>query len=220
MAEVSPIDASRYAYPDVGRPWVRANFVSTIDGAAYDAHGVTGSLGGKADKDVFAMLRSLADVVVVGAGTARAEGYGPDDHGTPVAVISHSLNLPPRLHQPGILVVTTTEAPAKRIDRLRTGGADVLTCGTGAIDWRSTLAQFEARGWRKVLCEGGPTVFGELIQADLIDELCLTTAPVLAAGEARRIAQSVAPLSVDMELAFAEPVGDVLFTRWLRRRDT
>jgi riboflavin biosynthesis pyrimidine reductase len=214
---VSPIDPSRYDYPDAGRPWVRVNFVSTIDGAAYDSHGVTGSLGGKADKQVFALLRSLADVIVVGAGTARAEGYGPAR--TPIAVVSHSLNLPPKLHQPGIIVLTTTEAPAKRVQRLRASGAEVLMCGTGAIDWRAALAGFDARGWRKVLCEGGPTVFGELIQADLVDELCLTTAPVLAAGDAGRIAHSVIPLSRDMRLAFAEAVGDVLFTRWVRRHE-
>lgn len=214
---MSPIDPSRYAYPDAGRPWVRANFVATIDGAAYDAHGMTGSLGGKADKQVFAMLRSLADVIVVGAGTARAEGYGPAR--TPIAVVSHSLNLPPKLHQPGIIVVTTTEAPAKRTQRLRASGAEVLMCGTGAIDWSEVVAELDARGWRKVLCEGGPTVFGELIQADLVDELCLTTAPLLAAGDARRIAHSVIPLSRDMRLAFAEAVGDVLFTRWVRRHE-
>lgn len=214
---MSPIDPKRYDYPNAGRPWVRINFVSTIDGAAYDSHGVTGSLGGKADKQVFAMLRSLADVIVVGAGTARAEGYGPAR--SPVAVVSHSLNLPPKLHQPGIIVVTTTEAPAKRVHRLKASGAEVLMCGTGAIDWREALAEFDARGWRKVLCEGGPTVFGELIQADLVDELCLTTAPVLAAGDARRIAHSVIPLSLDMRLAFAEAVGDVLFTRWVRRHE-
>ncbi|HSI27019.1 MAG TPA: dihydrofolate reductase family protein [Aeromicrobium sp.] len=214
---MSPIDPSRYAYPDVGRPWVRANFVATIDGAAYDSHGVTDSLGGEADKQVFAMLRSLADVIVVGAGTARAEGYGPA--ATPIAVVSHSLNLPPKLHQPGIIVVTTTEAPAKRVQRLQSSGADVVMCGTGTIDWREVLAELDSRGWPKVLCEGGPTVFGELIQADLVDELCLTTAPLLAAGDARRIAHSVLPLSQDMRLAFAEAVGDVLFTRWVRRHD-
>lgn len=212
---MSLIDPAHYAYPNLGRPWVRANFVSTIDGAAYDTRGVTGSLGGQADKDVFAMLRSLADVIVVGAGTARAERYGPAD--VPIAVVSHSLNLPPKLHQPGIIVLTTTEAPPKRIERLRLSGAEVLTCGTGAIDWVAVLAELDARNWRKVLCEGGPTVFGELIQADLVDELCLTTAPVLAAGDAPRIAHSVVPLAQPMELAFVQAVGDVLFTRWTRQ---
>jgi riboflavin biosynthesis pyrimidine reductase len=193
---------------------MRANFVTTIDGAAYDAHGVTESLGGKADEQVFAMLRSLADVVIVGAGTARIESYGPAD--TPIVVVSHSLNLPPKLHQPGIIVATTREAPAKRVERLRASGAEVLERGIGAIAWSEMLDEFEARGWRKVLCEGGPTVFGELIEADLIDELCLTIAPVLEAGEAPRIAHSVVPVARGMELAFAEPVGDVLFTRWIR----
>jgi riboflavin biosynthesis pyrimidine reductase len=211
---VSPIDPSRYAYPDSDRPWMRANFVTTIDGAAYDAHGVTGSLGGRADEQVFAMLRSLADVIIVGAGTARIEGYGPAK--APIVVVSHSLNLPPKLHQPGIIVVTTAEAPAKRIERLRESGAEVLTRGVGAIAWSELLDEFEARGWRKVLCEGGPTVFGELIEHDLIDELCLTIAPVLEAGDAPRIAHGVVPVAREMKLEWAEPIGDVLFTRWSR----
>ena len=66
-----------YAYPGGDNTWVRTNFVSTLDGAAYDASGKSGSLGGEVDKQVFALLRSLADVIIVGAGTARAEGYEP-----------------------------------------------------------------------------------------------------------------------------------------------
>src|SRR3954468_23522249 len=66
-----------YAYPETDRPWIRTNFVSTLDGAAYAGDGTSGSLGGPADKQVFALLRSLADVIIVGAGTARTEGYQP-----------------------------------------------------------------------------------------------------------------------------------------------
>ena len=78
------------------------------------------------------------------------------------------------------------------------------------------LAEFRSRGWTKVLCEGGPTVLGELIDADLVDELCLTIAPVLEAGDAPRIAHSAKPSALGMHLEFAEPVGDVLFTRWVK----
>ena len=70
--------AALYGYPrgvTAERPWVRANFVSTLDGAATGADGRSGSINTGADREVFALLRALADVVVVGAGTARAEGY-------------------------------------------------------------------------------------------------------------------------------------------------
>lgn len=211
---MSPIDPSRYAYPDVDRPWIRANFVTTIDGAAHDSEGVTGSLGGTADEQVFAMLRDMADVIVVGAETARTEKYGPAE--TPIVVVSHSLNLPPRLVQPGIIVATTADAPARRVHRIRAAGVEVLTFGVGALAWPDLLDELAKRGWLKVLCEGGPTLFGELIEADLIDELCLTVAPVLAAGDAPRIARSVSAVAHAMRLELAQPVGDVLFTRWIK----
>ena len=79
------MDAELYAYPAVERPWLRTNFVSTVDGAAYDADGVTASLGGDADHEVFQLLRRLADVVIVGAGTARIEKYGSSR--TPLALV-------------------------------------------------------------------------------------------------------------------------------------
>ena len=114
-----------YAYPGGDNTWVRTNFVSTLDGAAYDASGKSGSLGGEVDKQVFALLRSLADVIIVGAGTARAEGYEPvgaDEidadlrtrHGLapipPIAVVSLRLDIPDALR--GELLITTADAPS------------------------------------------------------------------------------------------------------------
>src|SRR5680860_874864 len=84
-----------YAYPPSRAPWIRTNFVSTLDGAAYAADGLSGSLGGPADTRVFELLRSLADVIIVGAGTARAEGYGPVKPGEVDADLRHRLGLKP-----------------------------------------------------------------------------------------------------------------------------
>jgi riboflavin biosynthesis pyrimidine reductase len=209
------LDPSLYAFPDVDRPWLRTNFVTTLDGAAHDDNGVTASLGGPADTELFAYLRSIAHVILVGAGTTRVERYGPDSP-TPIAVVSRRLDIPERLQRPGVAVVTTTDAPADRITALRDAGVDVLTFGEIAIDWPAVLAEFARRGWLKINCEGGPSLHGELVSQRLVDDLCLTIAPVLAAGDAPRIAHSRLPVTVDMRLAHAIPVGDVLFTRWIR----
>lgn len=204
-----------YAYPDLSRPWVRATFVATIDGAAHAADGRSGSLGGDIDTRVFGTLRSLADVVVVGAGTARTEGYGPA--AVPIAVVSRSLDLPAALLVPGQLVITTADAPPGELERLR-GTVDVIAVGEGRIDWPAVLDELAGRGWHRVLCEGGPSLLGELVEHDLVDELCLTIAPVLAAGDAPRIAHGPGAVDRPMTLGHAVVVDDVLLTRWVRDR--
>lgn len=215
--QIMSLDVSLYAFPDVGRPWVRTNFVTTLDGAAHDSDGVTASFGGEIDTELFAHLRSLADVILVGAGTTRIEKYGPDS-AAPIAVVSHRLEIPDRLRRPGVTVVTTSDAPESEVDALLTAGVEVIAHGTNEIDWPAVLASFADHGWMKVNCEGGPTLHGDLIAHDVVDELCLTIAPVLAAGSAPRIAHSQLPTTVGMTLAHAVPVGDVLFTRWIRAR--
>lgn len=204
-----------YAYPSSRRPWVRTNFVATIDGAAYAEDGRSGSLGGDIDTRVFHVLRSLADVIVVGAGTARTEGYGPTDR--PIAVVSRSLDIPDKLVVPGQVVITTADAPADDLRRLRET-VDVIALGSGRVDWPAVLDEFASRGWLHVMCEGGPSLHGELIGLDLVDELCLTIAPVLAAGEAPRIAHDPRAEGRPMTLGHAVDVDSVLLTRWVRDR--
>lgn len=210
------MDPDLYAYPQTGRPWLRTNFVSTVDGAAHDLSGVTASLGGDADHEVFQLLRRLADVVMVGAGTARIEKYR--SMSTPLAVVSRRLDIPERLVGPGLMVITTTDASADRVEALRASGVEVMAHGELEIDWPAVLDDFEARGWRRVLCEGGPTLHGDLVTHDLVDEVCLTIAPTLTSGDAPRIAHSRRPVAHGMTLGHAVPAGDVLLTRWVRDR--
>lgn len=210
------LDVSLYAFPTVERPWLRTNFVTTLDGAAHDVDGVTASLGGATDTALFAHLRSIADVILIGAGTTRIENYGPDSP-VPIAVVSRRLEIPDRLRVPGVAVVTTTDASSERVELLRSAGVDVLAHGTGAIDWPGVLADFATRGWMRINCEGGPTLHGELVSLGLVDDLCLTIAPVMTSGNAPRIAHGGLPVAVDMQLAHALPVDDALFTRWVRR---
>jgi len=214
--EIDPaLDLGLYAFPDTDGPWLRTNFVTTLDGAAHDVRGVTASLGGDTDTALFAHLRTLADVILVGAGTTRIENYGPKSS-APIAIASRRLDIPERLQVPGVIVVTTEDAPADRVDELTAAGVDVVAHGEVTVDWRAVVATFAARGWFKINCEGGPSLHGELVSQGLVDDLCLTIAPVLTAGDAPRIAHSRLPVAENMRLAHAVPVGDVLFTRWVR----
>lgn len=223
--------ARLYAYPqDLGRTWVRSVFVSTIDGAAHDQTGTSGSLGGEPDHRVFQLLRTLADVIVVGAGTARAEGYEPvrpdEINGSlrrelgleplpPIAIVSERLDIPDALIVPGQYVITTESSPAER--RAELGETmTVLVAGSERVDWPAVLDAFGVRGLRRLLCEGGPRLHGTLVAADLVDEICVTYAPVLAAGQAPRIAVSDDAVRRPMELRHAETVDGVLLSRWVR----
>ena len=211
------MDSSLYAYPDDDRTWVRVTFVATLDGSAQDADGVSGSLGGAPDKEAFDVMRALADVVLVTAGTARAEGYGPIDAPPVLALASRSLDVPAALRVDGVLVVTSRSADPDAVEALRADGVEVLQHGDDEVDWPSALADLRSRGLTRVLCEGGPSLHGELAALDLVDELCLTIAPVLAGGDGRRIAHGP-PAGREMRLGHVVQRDDVLLTRWVRAR--
>lgn len=224
-----PLDArsveSAYAHPP-GE--LRANFVVTLDGAVEIA-GQSGRLGGAADRELFATLRALADVILVGAGTARAENYGPAwltperrerraERGQPplptIAVASRrgDLDAGARLfaerrdtqpEPPRPLVLTCGAAPeAKR--RLLAEVADVRVFGDDAVDLPSALASLHPAGApARVLCEGGPGLFGDLVAAGLVDELCLTVSPLLAGVGRVTLTGSWAPSAEPEWLALA-----------------
>jgi riboflavin biosynthesis pyrimidine reductase len=194
--------AAHYAYPaGPAAPCVRVNFVSSADGAV-TVDGRSGGLGSDADRRVFGMLRQLAEVILVGAGTVRTEDYGGARRPTrgrdtppPIAVVTGSADLDPasRLFTDTTvppIVLTVDSAPQERRDRLAAAGADVAVLDRLTPD--ALLAELADRGLHRVLCEGGPALFGSLIAADAVDELCLTVAPLLAGGTAGRIAQGPA----------------------------
>jgi len=224
-----------YARSDRSAPWLRANFISSLDGAATHA-GHTRGLTDVDDKRVLDLLRMLCDVVLVGAGTVNAGGYANGvaverraadwraAHGMPaqptLAVVSAALSPRPdmaalvRAPVRPIIVTLERSAPEKR--RALAGVADVLLCGTDKLDCRAMLAALAERGLRQVLCEGGPHLFGSLIEADCVDELCLTLSPVLENGSAGRIAAGAAQTTRRMRLGHAISVGSMLMLRYER----
>ena len=199
-----------YAYPpDPTGCIVRGNAISSLDGGA-TTEGTSGGLGGPGDRRLFALLRELADVVLVGAGTARAEGYSGarmtvaqrqrrQDRGQselpPIALVSrtgvleHSLPVLTDTEVPPLLLTCSASVAAARA---RLGSAaEVIDCsGTdpSSVDLGVALSRLSDRGLTRILAEGGPSLLGALIAAGLLDELCLTAAPVVVGGSAVRIA--------------------------------
>ncbi len=195
-----------YAAGWVDRGGLRVNFVSSVDGAAH-AEGKSAGLQTPGDNAVFAVLRDLADVVLVGAGTAVVEGYRPTwlsarraevrrEHGLaaalPIAVSSRTLRLDPAAvlftatDDSRTIVLTCAAAPSGPRDALREV-ADLVVCGDEAVDPVLARSALEERGHRRILSEGGPTVFGDFAAAGVVDELCLSVSPLLAGPGPQRI---------------------------------
>ncbi|KPI10841.1 bifunctional deaminase-reductase domain protein [Actinobacteria bacterium OK074] len=219
--------AAAYAYPQDGAdgvggasgpaglpgagprvPWLRANMVSTLDGAAQH-DGRSQPISSAADMRIFGTLRGLADVVLVGAETVRQEGYRPararaefaaareaagQGPAPAIAVVSASLDLDyalPLFAEPLVptLVLTGAAAPPERVAAAEKAGARVVVAGDGmGVDPARAVRALADLGLTRLLAEGGPRLLGQLIAADVLDELCLTLSPMLVAGGAQRIA--------------------------------
>ncbi|MGO9854671.1 MAG: pyrimidine reductase family protein [Acidimicrobiales bacterium] len=219
-ADVDPVLA--YAVPagvGVDRPFVRCNMISTLDGAI-TVDGRSGLLGGPADRRVFQALRSQTDVILVGAGTVRAEAYGPvrlDDEDRkrreaegrspvpPIAVVTRSGNLDwsspffTEAEERPIVFTASDSDPGAR--RRGEEVADVVVAGDTSVEPSRVLDHFHDAGYRSVLLEGGPGLNAEVVHAGLLDELCLTLSPCLVAGDGPRVLagpELASPLHLDL----------------------
>lgn len=230
--------ADAYAYPprEAG-PYLRANMVSGLDGAAR-AEGRSAPLSSPADMRIFGTLRALADVVVVGAETVRQEGYRPAKareafaarraaDGQPpaavIAVVSRSLDLDvaaPLFTEPVVPTLVLTGAAAKEADvaAVRAAGARVVVAGDGdGVDPERAVRELAGLGLTRMLHEGGPRVLAQFAAAGVVDELCLTLSPLVTAGDAPRIMNGppVAPATRFRPASILEEDG-FLFTRYVR----
>ena len=229
--------ALAYAYPHLypGQIWVRANFISTLDGAAAGDDGRSGSINTGADREVFGLLRALSDMVLVGAGTARAEGYRRATVRAPwlhlrrdrpahptTAVVSRSGDVPPGLSQARedsgeVLLVTCEGAGTAAIDLARAmlGDDSVIVAEGESVDLPAALDALARRGLRRILCEGGPHLMGDLTASGRLDELCLTIAPTLVGGDHPRITAGPAMAANLLPRLLIESQGSIL-GRWTR----
>ncbi|MEU1885567.1 pyrimidine reductase family protein [Micromonospora sp. WMMD987] len=220
-------------YARADAPWLRVNFVASADGAV-TLDGYSAGLSGPPDKRVFGLLRMLCDGLLVAAGTLRHEGYravrlseprrawrrahGLAEYPT-LVVVSGSLRLDPAQAafadapvRPVVLTTETAVAPPGL-----TAAVDLVRVGRDTVDLAAGLADLRRRGLGQLLCEGGPHLFGALTSADLVDELCLTVAPVLAGAGPGRITAGPGstPRSLPLRHTLAAADG-VLMLRYAR----
>ncbi|SRR5271166_1168617 len=227
-----------YDYPERDGTWVRANFITSVDGGA-TADGSSGGMGGPGDRHIFNLLRELADVIVVGAGTVRIENYSGAHLGVAqrqrrqgrgqgevpqLAIVTNSGHLDrdmpvfTRTEVPPL--VLTCAAAAEKTRRLLGDLCEVVDCSggdAGKVDEAALLEAVAARGMRRILTEGGPTLLGAFVERGMLDELCLTVAPYLVGGLARRIATGPDQLLTRMRRAhiLTDDAG-YLYTRYVK----
>ncbi|HEX7353365.1 MAG TPA: dihydrofolate reductase family protein [Mycobacteriales bacterium] len=214
------------------RRWVRAGMITSVDGSA-TAGGLSGGLGSAADQQVLSTLREHADVVLVGAGTVRAERYGAFRPGRERQQrrLADGRAQAPRLAVVGRATGWTGQEPwvtgaatPPLLVTAAAGAADVPGCetvvaGTSAVSLASTMTELAERGLLSVLCEGGPRLLGRLVGEDLLDELCVTFSPLLVGpGTARIVAGESWQHQHRMRLADLLEDDGLLFCRYVRVR--
>ena len=199
-------------------PWLRVNMVSTLDGAGQGADGRSGGINNAVDKRVFSALRRLADCIVVGAGTARAEAYRPAV--SPLVLVSRSGEVPEllRASEPGrVLLATTARAPGLAEARRLLGVEHVLVLGERSVDLAALKDELAARGHRELLSEGGPALLGAMLAEGVADELCVTVVPRVIAGDQVRIVTGPG-VDVHLEPTLLLEEDGTLLGRWRVRR--
>lgn len=235
-APLDSIDlAAAYPWPD-STPWIRAMMLLSLDGAVAGADGRSGSLSSATDRAVLAEVRRLSDVVLIGAGTLRAERYRPmkaraEDAAersrlglasAPVlAIVSRSLDLPwdePVFRESARrpLVLTAQSAPAAAL-AVAGQHAEVITVPGDDVDPPALVAGLLDRGLTRIVCEGGPRLLASLSAQDLVDEADITFAPVLASGGQVATGSAVIE-AARFDLAHAIVDDGFLFTRYVARR--
>lgn len=190
-----------YAHPG---PLLRLGMVSTLDGAATGGDGVSGSIGSDADHRAFTALRRAADAVVVGRGTASAEGYRAGE--VPLVVVSRRGRLPDGLAETAS--DSTSDATGRGgvpplvlatcADSGRQDGERVWVHGGAEVDLAAVLERARSTYGPHLLCEGGPGLAGDLAQAGLVDEIALSWTPRLVGGGAHDHPRVLAGAGLDL----------------------
>jgi riboflavin biosynthesis pyrimidine reductase len=198
------------------------SMISSLDGSTV-IRGRSGPLGNDTDAAVLRRLRTVADVVVVGAGTVTEEDYGPPrKSGQRIGVITASgrIELDRPLFRCGAgFVITTAETRLEGAESAP--GVDVVRAGRDRVDLHLAIAGLDELCGRPdvVLAEGGPRLNGSLLDADLVDELDVTTSSRAVGGDGPRLTVGASDQQRSFELAqLAVDDDSFLYARWRRRR--
>ena len=206
LSDPDLVELYRHPAPE-GRGWVRSSFVMSLDGSVQGPDGRSGSINTESDHHLFALQRALADAILVGANTVRLEGYRAVDlepwqlqireqEGLApypmLVIISASADLDPVIATPvegvggAVMIITTAGKSADDLEPLRAAGITVLESEGTALDLAHIVDQLAGTGFQRLVCEGGPRLHNDLLATGMLDEVCLTLAPVVVGGQGMR----------------------------------
>ena len=208
-----------YAYPR--ERWLRLNFIASVNGQAAGSDGTSDSLTNWVDRRILGTIRRLGDLVLVGAGSLRTEGYFLPKT-APLAIVTTSGDLtghriPDDVAAGRIIVLCpSAAAPAVR-STLRAPAASIIELGASpdrpGVDLAAAIDALHALGYHRIVCEGGPTLAGQLVNAGLVDELCLSTSPQLSALVMPVLPGLTSAHALQLTLLLADADGQ-LYARW------
>jgi riboflavin biosynthesis pyrimidine reductase len=165
--------------------WVRLNLIGTLSGSAVGPDGTSDTITNPVDRIILRTIRSLADVVVVGAQSVRAEAYFAPQHAA-LAVVSRSGDLsgraaPSSSDHGQLIVLCPEDAVARARETVADPSAEVISVADvgGSLSATAIVDTLRAAGCNSIVAEGGPTLAAHLLRGGVIDELCLTTSPQL-----------------------------------------
>ncbi len=205
-----------YAVPQ--REWLRLNFIASVNGNVVGDDGTSQGLTNAVDRKILGTIRRLADIVLVGANSVRKEGYFMPKT-SPLAIVTGSGNLsghsiPAHVKAQQLLVLCPPEAAAEVNRTLDGRSATIIHVAGPRMNPRAMVHALRARGYAHIVCEGGPSLAAQLIDAREVKELCLSMSPVVNATQAPLLPGLArnAPLTLNQLLVDG---GGTLYSRWI-----
>jgi riboflavin biosynthesis pyrimidine reductase len=201
--------------------WLRLNLITSVDGSAVGDDGTSESLSSRADRKILGVIRRHGQVVLVGASSVRAEGY-QIPRTVPLAVVTSSgrfdgHRISPAIEAGRLIVLCPASAEETVRESLGEVPARVLTLpdAHGRLDATAIVEALRSLGFDRVLCEGGPALAAQLVDADLVDDLCLATSPRLGGGDLRLLGNRGADgKPLELRQLIVDDAGG-LYARWL-----
>lgn len=209
-------------YTPPTRRFLRVNLITSVNGDVSGSAGTSDELSSDVDRAILGTIRRAADVVLVGASSIRAEGFHEPRDGTLVIVSSSGdfgSRVPPAKPRGRIIVACPADAEATVRDALGDWPVDIMPVAAtdSRVDLRALVDDLRSAGLESIVCEGGPSLVTQLLDAGLVDELCLSTSPVLTSGDAP-LAGPPDMAALQLKQLLLDDDGG-LYARWTVMRD-
>lgn len=218
--------ALKSLYSTPNERWLRINLIASVNGAAAGDDGTSGSLTNRVDRRILGTIRRAADIVLVGAASVRAEGYFLPKT-APLVIITGSGDLtghqiPDDVPTGRVIVLCPSTAVSVVRSTLTAAHVSVLeldpavldpAVGSRNLNLAEVVDALHRQGHDSIVCEGGPMLAAQLLSAQLVDEVCLSTSPQISSASLPVLPRLVANHQLQLHQLLSDTDGH-LFARW------